>query len=97
MRKPLQYLRQIDLVDYTGISLARFVYYDKVDSARLPNSGIFSDRVYNFDRFGQQSNMTSDTDDNGKDKIRRRTRSSTRAEEITTRHQKQRSSQPDKP
>lgn len=43
------------------------------------------------------SNMTSDTDDNGKDRVRRRTRSSTRAEEITTSHQKQRRSQPDKP
>lgn len=41
--------------------------------------------------------MTSDTEENGKTKERRRTRSQTRAEEITTKHQKQRRSQPDKP
>lgn len=41
--------------------------------------------------------MTSDTEDVMNDKIRRRTRSVTRAEEICIKHQKQRRSQPDKP
>lgn len=42
--------------------------------------------------------MTTDTEDAGNDnKIRRRTRSVTRAEEIATKQQKQRRSQPDKP
>lgn len=41
--------------------------------------------------------MTSDAEENGKTTTKRRTRSQTRAEEITTRHQKQRRSQPDKP
>lgn len=41
--------------------------------------------------------MTSDTEDFGNDKVRRRTRSVTRAEEISSKHQKQRRSQPDKP
>lgn len=41
--------------------------------------------------------MASDTEDIGANKIRRRTRSVTRAEEISTKQQKQRRSQPDKP
>lgn len=41
--------------------------------------------------------MTSDTEDTGTSKIRRRTKSVTRAEEISTKQQKQRRSQPDKP
>lgn len=47
--------------------------------------------------------MTSDSEENGKNgkngksTVRRRTRSVTRAEEITTKHQKQRKQQPDKP
>lgn len=40
--------------------------------------------------------MTSDTESEVPT-VRRRTRSVTRAEEITTKHKKQRSSQPDKP
>lgn len=39
----------------------------------------------------------SDTEDVTNDKVRRRTRSSTRAEEISIKQQKQRRSQPDKP
>lgn len=39
----------------------------------------------------------SDAEDAVNDKVRRRTRSSTRAEEISTKQQKQRRSQPDKP
>lgn len=41
--------------------------------------------------------MTSDSDEIGTNQIRRRTKSVTRAEEITTKHQKQRRLQPDKP
>lgn len=41
--------------------------------------------------------MTSDTDKSYDDKVKRRTRSSTRAEEISIKQQKQRRSQPDKP
>lgn len=41
--------------------------------------------------------MTSDTEDLGNDRVRRRTRSVTRAEEISTKQQKQRRSQHDKP
>lgn len=41
--------------------------------------------------------MVTDTEDNGSDKVRRRTRSVTRAEEISTKQQRQRRSQPDKP
>lgn len=41
--------------------------------------------------------MVSDHEDNGSDKVRRRTRSVTRAEEISTKQQRQRRSQPDKP
>lgn len=41
--------------------------------------------------------MASDSDEIGTNKIRRRTKSVTRAEEITTKNQKQRRSQPDKP
>lgn len=41
--------------------------------------------------------MVSDIEDNGSDKVRRRTRSVTRAEEISTKQQRQRRSQPDKP
>lgn len=42
--------------------------------------------------------MVSDHEYNGSDKnIRRRTRSVTRAEEISTKQQRQRRSQPDKP
>lgn len=37
------------------------------------------------------------TEDAGADKVRRRTRSVTRAEEISTKQQRQRRSQPDKP
>lgn len=40
--------------------------------------------------------MTSNTEEKS-GKVHRRARSVTRAEEITTRHQKQRRSQPDKP
>lgn len=44
-------------------------------------------------------NMTSDTEDNASHTLRRRGRtlSVTRAEEISTKEQKQRRSQPDKP
>lgn len=41
--------------------------------------------------------MTSDAEELGGDKVRRRTRSVTRAEEISNKHQRQRRSQPDKP
>lgn len=41
--------------------------------------------------------MTDTDEKNGKEKVHRRTRSVTRAEEITTKHQKQRKDQPDKP
>lgn len=41
--------------------------------------------------------MASDSDEVGTNKIRRRTKSVTRAEEITTKNQKQRRLQPDKP
>lgn len=41
--------------------------------------------------------MLSDAEDTGSEKVRRRTRSVTRAEEISTKQQRQRKSQPDKP
>lgn len=41
--------------------------------------------------------MPSDTEETGSETVRRRTRSVTRAEEISTKQQRQRRSQPDKP